>query len=160
TLEIDLQRAIEGELKGPIFCLTHRHSTSAPPLIASKPTSVNDSARSYHTSSTPGKWKSGPTGQIRAATYPTGIRPPPLRADPETGTRAPSPPRCLESAVVAGDRRTPRVQLTPETDRRSPARPIRIRGSCSSAPAPSVASEPACGPAPSATIPRCRFAGA
>src|SRR5208283_2116112 len=59
TLEIDLQRAIEGELKGPIFCLTHRHSTSAPPLIASKPTSVNDSARSYHTSSTPGKWKSG-----------------------------------------------------------------------------------------------------
>src|SRR5208337_1715067 len=47
------------ELKGPIFCLTHRHSTSAPPLIASKPTSVNDSARSYHTSSTPGKWKSG-----------------------------------------------------------------------------------------------------
>jgi hypothetical protein len=29
--EIDLQRAIERELKGPILCLTHRLSTSAPP---------------------------------------------------------------------------------------------------------------------------------
>src|SRR5271167_331534 len=31
ALEIDLQRAIEGELKGPILCLTHRRSTSTPP---------------------------------------------------------------------------------------------------------------------------------
>src|ERR1700730_217390 len=30
ALEIDLQRAIEGELKGPILSLTHRLSTSAP----------------------------------------------------------------------------------------------------------------------------------
>jgi hypothetical protein len=30
ALEIDLQRAVEGELKGPILCLTHRHAISAP----------------------------------------------------------------------------------------------------------------------------------
>jgi hypothetical protein len=58
-LEIDLQRAIEGELEGLILCLTHRHSTSSPSPIASKPRSVNSSASSYHISSTLGKWKSG-----------------------------------------------------------------------------------------------------
>src|SRR5271156_7192766 len=30
ALEVDLQRAIEGELKGPVLCFTHRLSTSAP----------------------------------------------------------------------------------------------------------------------------------
>src|ERR1035437_4707725 len=50
ALEIDLQRAVEGELKGPILCLTHRHSTSSPAPIPSKPTSFNGSASSYHIS--------------------------------------------------------------------------------------------------------------
>src|SRR5271167_3601637 len=99
-----------------------------------------------------------PTAQIQAVMYPKDIRPPPLRVGPEPGTRVPSLPGCLESAAVEGDRRTPRVRLMLETDRRSPARPTRIRGSCSSAPAPSVASEPVHGPAPSATILRYRFA--
>jgi hypothetical protein len=31
TLEIDLERAIERELKGLVLRLTHRHSTSTPP---------------------------------------------------------------------------------------------------------------------------------
>jgi adenylosuccinate synthase len=43
------------------LCFTHRHSTSSPSPIASKPTSVNGSASSYHISSTLGKWKSGLT---------------------------------------------------------------------------------------------------
>jgi hypothetical protein len=58
-LEIDLQRAIERELKGLILCLTHRHSTSLPTLIASIPTSVNGSASSYQINSTLAKRKSG-----------------------------------------------------------------------------------------------------
>ena len=40
TLEVDLQRAVERELKGLFLCLTHRRATSAPPRIASKPTSI------------------------------------------------------------------------------------------------------------------------
>src|SRR5208282_539931 len=52
-----------------MLCLTHRHSTSAPPLIASKATSVNGSARSYHISSTPGKWKSGFNRHFQSLTW-------------------------------------------------------------------------------------------
>jgi hypothetical protein len=37
ALAVDLQRAIEGELKGPILCLTHHRSTSAPPRSRPKP---------------------------------------------------------------------------------------------------------------------------
>ena len=53
---IDLQRAIEGELKGLISRLTRRHSTSSSYPIVSKPTSVDASATSYDIiSSTLGK---------------------------------------------------------------------------------------------------------
>src|SRR5580693_86725 len=55
ALEIDLQRAIERELKGPILCLTHLHATP----IASKPASLRTFLAFYQTDSSLRYRKSG-----------------------------------------------------------------------------------------------------